>query len=124
MGHNLKKVPAKIPVLVSQWVSSSSGCEIMTLNVGSGEPPVYLVSIEIILPPFHSSLKHVRAGETAIALTEGQVITPGDTYYIALFPSHPFRSQLISPEVNLSAIIGLRQGWDEIRKQMISFRDI
>ena len=116
MGHNLKKVPAKIPVLVSQWVSSSSGCEIMTLNVGSGEPPVYLVSIEIILPPFHSSLKHVRAGETAIALTEGQVITPRDAYNISLFHSHPFRSHLIFPAVNLSAIIALRENWDKIRK--------
>jgi hypothetical protein len=55
MGNNLKKVPAKIAVLVSQWVSSSSGCVIMTLNVGTGKSPVHRGSIQLIFPPFHSS---------------------------------------------------------------------
>jgi hypothetical protein len=76
MGNDLEKVPAKIAVLVSQWVSSSSGCVIMTLNVGTGESPVHRVSIQLILPPFHSFSEKVWIGKPTIALPKGEMIPP------------------------------------------------
>jgi hypothetical protein len=76
MRNNLKKVQAKIAVLVSQWMPSPSGCVIMTLNVGTGESPVHRLSIQLILPPFHSSFDRVRAGEPTVTLPEGEMIAP------------------------------------------------
>jgi hypothetical protein len=76
MGNNLEKVPAKIAVLVSQWVPSSSGCVIRTLNVGTGKSPVHRGSMQLIFPPFHSSLERVRAGEPTVTFPKGEVIAP------------------------------------------------
>jgi hypothetical protein len=76
LGNNLKKVQAKIAVLVSQWMPSPSGCVIMTLNVGTGESPVHRVSIQLILPPFHSCSESVWIGKPTITLPKGEMIPP------------------------------------------------
>jgi hypothetical protein len=76
MRNDLKKVPAKIAVLVSQWVPPPSGRVIVAIKVGSGQSPVHRGSIKFIFPPFHSPLECVQAGEPTIAFTKGEVITP------------------------------------------------
>jgi hypothetical protein len=76
MGNNLKKVPAKIAVLISQWMLPPSGCVIMTLNVGTGKSPVHRGSIQLIFPPFHSSFERVQTGEPTVTLPKREVIAP------------------------------------------------
>jgi hypothetical protein len=40
MGNKLKKIPAEIAVLVSQWMLPPSGRVIMTLYMSTGKSPV------------------------------------------------------------------------------------
>jgi hypothetical protein len=76
LRYNLEKVPAKIAVLGSKWVSTTPGSIVVTFNVFPDNSPMQYASTQIIPPALHSSLQGVQGGKPTVTFPHREMITP------------------------------------------------